>query len=377
MPILKKTHILIVLLIELCTILLVKSQQERCLFSGCKCQNDEWYEIKCEGRGPFPIRNDEYFVDRLIARLVISNYDFDQIPLGAFSRLNIATLILKNNRLNDLRNVVNSLEYTKEKLLELDLSRNSIEKIGNEFEDFSNLRNLSLSNNFIKDLDSESFLKNTLLNYLALDNNRLEKVPNLKTIKNLWHLNLQNQNGQLTSLNNYAFETTSEENSVKKQLELHLDSNNINRFENKAFCSRTASKFNSISLLKIDYQALKNANKCLLRQLNLFSDSSYQTVVDVIGDPRTSNYSDICNCQLKSYLNQFRINLGGVCQGLSCAPFIGTDDCANRSEFFCENLNLLTTTRSTNTGSNLNFKHLNISFIFFIFSNLFFSIIFY
>jgi hypothetical protein len=269
--------------------------------------------------------------------------DLDEDVFDANQKLN--TLTLSNNKFNDLSIVTRALASINNTLVSLFLSGNSFKSIEmNSFQNFAKLKALFLSNNLIEKIDDNSFENNKELNWLSLDGNFLKQIPNLKNLTKLYGLSMNNQNERLTELVDYAFER----NRYANILNLDINSNKLVKFGNKTFCDRNSLR-NIFGKITIDYDSIKLIDKCLLKQLSLFTSKDYPINIDVAPSTESSNYSEVCNCDLKVFLSKFYINLIGVCSqvNLTCSNSQVADDCIDKSEYFCDNPNLSTTTETS------------------------------
>jgi hypothetical protein len=262
----------------------------------------------------------------------------------------LTDLVLSNNKFSDLSAVTKALTPIKNTLTALFLARNSFKSIeSNSLQSLSALQILDLGNNQIENIDENSFNNNKELIMLFLNGNLLKKIPNIKNLTKLFDFDMRNQKGQLTELVDYAFER----NSYDYPLSLSINSNKIVKFGNKTFCARN-SLGNIFERIAIDYDSMKLIDKCLLKQLRLFTSMDYQIYIDVVSSTQLNSYTDVCNCNLKAFLSKFNINLIGVCSqvNLTCSNTQVVDDCISKREYLCDNPNLSTTT-STPKISNI------------------------
>lgn len=228
-----------------------------------------------------------------------------------------------------------------EELLELDLSDNLIEEIDfRSFRKLINLERLNLENNNIRFIENDAFTANTRLRGLFLNNNYLSSLPSLNNLNELATLKVENQNGKLVSLKDYSFDTLSNERYAN--MVLYLRSNAITSFANKAFCSRNLN-YSNIDVVYIDYYAIRNMDKCLLKQLKpkregypvyvIIDDESIDQTTDV------RKYKDVCNCENIEFGKQNQLKFIGICKFLSlnCESEATKiiDDCDKKPEFQC------------------------------------------
>jgi Leucine-rich repeat (LRR) protein len=249
----------------------------------------------------------------------------------------LKSLILSNNKFNDLSVVTRALSSIKGTLETLFLAENSFRSIeAGHFQNFARLITLGLNNNQIERIDENSFNNNKELIGLGLTGNLLKQMPNIKSLTKLHSLEMENQNGQLTELVDYAFER----NSNAYGLYLKLNTNKIVKLGNKAFCTRNSIS-NIFDKVVIDYDSMKLIDKCILKQMGLFYSRSNPVYIEVVSSTKSNSYSEVCNCDLQMFLNKFNIKLIGVCSrmNLACSNRQVQDDCVNKKEYFCENPN--------------------------------------
>ena len=271
--------------------------------------------------------------------LSVSSNNLKELDPTLFnSSKNLISLDLTNNNLSDLDKLFDALKPLEAKIKVLKLGGNYFEKLS-YFPNFTNLEYLDLSNNRITHLDENSFANLTRLNYLYLEtnlltylpdkifdkcenlltlklnNNKLSQIPKIVKLSKLQRLDLSNQNGHLKIISNYAFER-----SVKlfSSLGLNLQSNDIETFSSRAFCSRYSNVI-EIHDLNLSYNSYQHMNKCLLKQLNSTMVSRiYLRILPKEFHSRT--IVQVCDCHLMKFLDVNKINLIGECQ-------LGKDKC--------------------------------------------------
>lgn len=240
-----------------------------------------------------------------------------------------------------------------EELLDLDLSENEIEEI--EFKTFRkliNLERLRLNDNQLRFIERDAFSSLTRLHGLFLNNNYLSSLPSLANLNELVTLNIENQNGRLTSLGDFAFDTHAKERYANTIV--YMRSNPIVTFGERAFCNRLSnhSTATGIDVVYIDYDAFRHVDKCMLKQLKQqpWRRDGYPVYV-VIDDPsidhRTdvNKYKDVCNCETIAFARRNGVNFIGICQFLNMSCELSDDDdgeglkvdddCDSKPEFKC------------------------------------------
>ncbi|RNA21015.1 chaoptin [Brachionus plicatilis] len=181
---------------------------------------------------------------------------------------------LKN--LNVSNNRIRIMEFPYlEKLTLLDVQSNHLVYLNRAtLINLPNLEKFYASNNKILVLDSSSFNNNSRLIELHLNRNHLSKIPNISKLFRLEVLNLENQNGMLSELTNYAFEKEPSSRETSQCLLINLARNKISKFEDKIFCTR----FQNVIDLKratLILDSVDSMNKCILKQLSLVETVIY------------------------------------------------------------------------------------------------------
>lgn len=273
--------------------------------------------------------------------------------------------VVKLNR--NLMRVVEAFADLEE-LLDLDLADNLIEEV--EFRTFRrliNLERLKLDNNNIRFIESDAFTANTRLRGLFLSNNYLSVLPSFQNLHELATLNVENQNGRLVSLGDYAFDTGSKPGELRySHLIVYMRSNIFTSFGDKVFCGRrnvingnsssnmtsTSTTTPAIDVIYIDHAAIRNMDKCVLKQLRMPQRPGFPTYV-IIDDEtidETTNmkkFEDVCNCDYMEFGRVNEIKLIGICRffNLECKKTgsggdnddnkVMVDDCDTKPEFKC------------------------------------------
>lgn len=217
-----------------------------------------------------------------LSYLSLSNNNLSNLSADIFEyNSNLISIDLSNNRLRDLNIVFTSCSSVQSSLKEfklrsngievlihfpsydnleyLDLSKNKLECIGDSvFDRLNRLNYLYLSANKIKQLGPHAFrgLENLLV--LDLANNFLPKLVNISTMTKLESLDVSNQNGNLKSIEDYAFDRP----GTNIQLSVDLARNQIDRFGDLSFCLRP-----QLRNLTLTYFSARNLHRCVLRQL--------------------------------------------------------------------------------------------------------------
>lgn len=312
--------------------------------------------LKIMGYGLKKFRQSWIPLFKNIHSLGLSSNDLSSLQSDLFrSSTNLISLDLSNNYLDDLNDTLAALEPIKDILKELKLNGNTIEKLV-DFPKFKNLEILDLSNNRIKSITSTTFLslsalshlylsdnklnsidehafgKNKNLAVLLLSSNYLSRVPNLREQLRLQIVDLSNQNKQLTSLHDYAFERKLR---PMNPISLNLDTNEIVKFGNKTFCSRN-SNVSEILGLDLAFGALKHFNKCLLKQVNSKISPKIVIRVGIVVDRK--NITDVCSCSLKLYAAKNKIDITGGCDipnQICDSKMYKFNECSS-SEFNCD-----------------------------------------
>lgn len=181
----------------------------------------------------------------------------------------LTSLILSSNRIR-----IMEFPYL-EKLSLLDVQNNYLVYLNRAtLINLPNLKKFYATNNKILVLDSSSFNNNSQLIELHLNRNYLAKIPNISKLFRLEFLNLENQNGMLSELNNFAFEKESSIKETSQFLAINIGKNNITKFENRIFCTRYQNVID-IKRITLIIDSIYFMNKCILKQLSLVETIIY------------------------------------------------------------------------------------------------------
>lgn len=146
---------------------------------------------------------------------------------------------------------------------------------------------------------------------------------------------MSNQNGNLRIIHNFAFER---QGKLQNAVSINLDLNEIERFGEKSFCNRY-SNTSEISNLDVSYPTAKRLDKCLLKQLNSLLSSRVSLNIGLYLQSFNES-SELCNCDFKKFVSQYKIDLIGGCSLLSesCdknkASF-AINICQHKTQFDC------------------------------------------
>lgn len=107
----------------------------------------------------------------------------------------VQQLLLRRNRLDSLSNYAKALAQLKQHLTELSLRENNFTKFPSEITVLKNLTSLSLSNNQLTFIESDTLSQLTNLQWLNLCNNKLTELPvDMVCCHHLRGLDLENNN---------------------------------------------------------------------------------------------------------------------------------------------------------------------------------------
>jgi Leucine-rich repeat (LRR) protein len=181
--------------------------------------------------------------------LYLTNNQIRSIEITA-NLTSLQHLTLGNNKLqsfratNRLRNLQN-LYLSDNQLVQVDKST---------FDNMPSLNELRLDNNKLSNLNRDVFSELKYLQRLNLRNNSLSRVPDITNLVKLENIDMSNQNGQLTLIQNFTFaRNLSEIDLLSSKISIDLTNNNIREYENRAFCSPYAYTIGSRSLnLRLD-----------------------------------------------------------------------------------------------------------------------------
>ena len=162
-----------------------------------------------------------------------------------------------------------------------------------------------MANNVLTDVKLDT-LTTSLITDINFSNNLIGKLPKIYPLTKLASLDMSNQNGKLKSLDDYSFD------SIKKEanLQINLDGNDILSMGNKTFCTVETGE-SKIEKIALSFETVRAANKCILKQLSRKAART-EIVVGKRGDQST-DYSDVCKCDLVMFLDPIGIDLSGVC----------------------------------------------------------------
>jgi Leucine-rich repeat (LRR) protein len=165
----------------------------------------------------------------MLSTLFLNHNELTALPnLSAYK--NLSEVNLANNQLKSIYD-----EATRERLLpdsikSLHLENNHIKHINADtFAGLNKLKYLNLENNRVESIDDQSFAHLTHLQTLNLGKNYLKQIPssNLITLVNLERIDLSAQNLMLKEIEDYAFDRTSNTNTIRK---IDLSKNQIGTY---------------------------------------------------------------------------------------------------------------------------------------------------
>jgi Leucine-rich repeat (LRR) protein len=227
---------------------------------------------------------------------------------------------------NSIQNIVSFPQFA---LIRLDMSENMITTINaDSFSNLGALTTLILKNNNINSVSPQAFSSNFNLNSLDLSNNFLKAPPSILYLSALNFLDLSNQNGQLVSLPDKAFDRVKVN---ANNLNLNLKSNSITQFGPQSFCTTSFTSTPSISTLQLSYASALAIDKCFIKQMS--QQSIQNDVIVAIQKEANADYSTVCGCYLKVFYNNFRIKLSDACDSsiTGCNVQV-TDDCGTKGQ---------------------------------------------
>jgi hypothetical protein len=308
-----------------------------------------------------------------IKSLNLARNNLNQIPVDFLQKATqLAVLDLSQNHFGDMTDLINTFKSSATSslkdlslrgnsiqnvvsfppslgLLRLDMSENLITTLNaDSFSNLATLNTLILKNNKINSISPQAFANNVNLNSLELSNNFLSTPPSIANLKSLNNLDLSNQNGQLVSLPDKAFDRLQVND---RNLNLNLRSNNIVQFGSQSFCTTSYTTTPSISTLQLSYASAVAVDKCLIKQMS--QQSIQNTVTVAVQQEANADYTNVCGCNLKLFYNNFKIQLSDACNPsiTGCNGQV-TDDCVTKTQFTCPVFAESTTTKSTtSTGT--------------------------
>lgn len=253
---------------------------------------------------------------------------FDQIPL-LYLKMSLTRLVLAQNKLTCIPVFDRFI-----KLKILDLSTNLIETLDfNVFQNLISLNVLNMNHNKLKHICLDCFTKSLL--YLRLENNYLNRVPNLRHLSSLILLNMKNQNGNLKQLSDYQFDRINSSLNLK----VEMDQNDLNKFSFQSFCTKYGSYIDNLTISYATFLNIINiTNICLLSELTYGSSDYIHLSVDKHVD--FGSVEKICNCDLMNFLKSKNVILSGIdCGDLMCVSNYTSyaQVCLNEKYFNCEN----------------------------------------
>lgn len=271
----------------------------------------------------------------LAKNLKILSLNYNELKSLSFELLSYFESLV---RLELIGNHLYNLEFPRLRFLKtLLLDKNLLNGIDRtNFGNLIELEILSLAENKIQTVHSESFIGNSNIEYLDLSKNFLSDIPNVSILPKLKNFFLNDQNGRLTKINDYAFERQSE------AIELYLSYNNITYFSPHSFCMKNSSQTGS---LKLTLNSINFMPKCLLKQFN----SQVKIYL---------RYNKI-DCYLKIFINKYKYNIFSDHTNILCAEEF-VDDCSEVANY------------KFNCSSNLN--EFEITFSWFIIGQPFFTV---
>ena len=233
------------------------------------------------------VHGDAFNLVERVRMLFLANNFLAELNLNTFNPLNatLEVLFLTNNKLGEMD--IDQLSAALAPLSALEtlyLDQNQMDKLP-DLHGLSKLTLLSLANNHIELLVSadESQLLPESIRELNLARNYLKQIPPrvFFTLVDLYNINLSEQKSELMQVDDYAFEQHTFE---RYRWKINLSNNRRTRFSNKAFCTQNISiydnSYNSALLshnvykheVHLSNNALDSLNACIIRQLTFFKD---------------------------------------------------------------------------------------------------------
>ena len=303
---------------------------------------------------------------------------FDNPLTGYFTKNpKLGFIILRNNEIKKISNVLGWLDNVKNQIQHFDLSYNQIEEIPDEINSFSNIAELNLYANQIRSISSttfrgltelsdlilgqnlmkaprDAFKNNKKLTYAYLASNLFNEIHDFTGTRVNW-LSYESQNGNLVELKDYEFDFP--RSTLTDSLRLRLFTNDITKFGNRVFCSRSnTTSLVYIAEFDIDYKPFTRMDLCLLRQLGLRNGKSDNTELNVI-NPSNEPLNLMCKCEYFEFLKRYNIKLSLFGCSIDCKDVVSSSyldsfdkDCDAKEEFRCVNSN-----GGDNNGSLSNF----------------------
>ena len=141
----------------------------------------------------------------------------------------------------------------------------------------------------------------------------------------------------MRAVHDYAFDRV----NLTQAVSINLDLNDIERFGDKSFCMRTAN-LSEISNLDLSYSTVTRLDKCLFKQLQ--SSLSPRVSLNIGLYMQSLNASsNVCNCEFKNFIREFKIDLIGGCSLLAKTCETATSNstmstarlCNDKTQFEC------------------------------------------
>lgn len=203
------------------------------------------------------------------------------------------------------------------------------------------------------------------LDELIISGNQFSKIPKITYLIRLSYLDMSNQK-LLRSIEDFAFERVDTSfTDFAIGLRINLDSNNIEDFGSKTFCSRYTNESIVVTKIVLTYESMKNMNPCLLTQIqNVYYQP--KPIQFVINDPKLDDsssadyllYPDVCNCKMIQFAHKLNIEILGVCSKFdinTCSISGNTqgdiERCLSRPEFLCGKAQMSSTSQSVFTNT--------------------------
>ena len=236
-----------------------------------------------------------------------SKHNLNDLPLIAEN--NLFEYVLNNNNINEINNIpfsceklsinnnkitkinFNSFENKNLQLKFFDVSFNKLISL-NGFNNFINLCELNLSNNFLKDEELKNLSKLNLLKNLNLSNNNLKSNEICKLISNLNSI-------EKINLNNNNIEYLNFNNKCETLLQLEIDNNKINKII-----------FNKESLINLIYLSLNSNKISEINSINnLFNLEYFSCIENELINLNINNLNNLKLLQAKNnLLNNFLLS---------------------------------------------------------------------
>lgn len=219
------------------------------------------------------------------------------------------------------------------------------------FQRLQKLSNLYISNNLLNKIDSDAFEHLPQLTILLLNNNYLTQTPSIVNLSRLKIFDLSNQNGHMRVIHDYAFDrlgavanNSNSTTNITQAVSINLDLNDIERFGDKSFCSRAVhSPYDDISNIDLAYSTVRRLDKCIFKQLRSAVAPRVSLNIGLYLHSLNES-SQVCNCEFKSFIREFKIDLIGGCSLLAKPCQLDTNPsmnltsaCLDKRQFDCQN----------------------------------------